>query len=125
MFKDMWISPCDDYYDCKTCENSTIWKQVESKCKFYTYQISWTVKLSLLNGPTVQSCQLGVICWFGSDGDSWGEQFPGCFSFEAASYQGVDIYDSTLSINQIFGEQLKGRMLFEAVWNTYQVIWQH
>ncbi len=29
MFKDICISPCDDYYDCKNCENSTILDTIE------------------------------------------------------------------------------------------------
>jgi len=34
--------------------------------------------------------------------------------------KGTDIYNDDASIADIFGEELKGRMLLEAVWNTYQ-----
>ncbi len=35
--------------------------------------------------------------------------------------QGVDIYNESATVTDIFGDQLKGRMLQEAIWSTYQV----
>ena len=35
--------------------------------------------------------------------------------------QGVDIYDPAATVVDIFGSDLKGRLLQEAIWQTYQV----
>lgn len=34
--------------------------------------------------------------------------------------KGVDPYDEKASIQQLFGDDCKGRVLQEAIWNTYQ-----